>query len=643
MNKTAIITKMILILYCASFINVVLAQCSITQSEESQVLIYDNSITSGYIYYPGVDCEILDWGNSIGGTVKKFSFRYATKISKPGLITVRFYEDMNRNIYSKKLLAEYKIDELKGSPDGNEYSFEYSFFIPDGKEFELPNGSFGYSFVFNDEQTGIEMSRGGSGNENFVWVNSSGPHRCNDIQIWAGFYMKLYALEKLKAKIKIEPQFLNIIYDNIIVPEILYSEKESYKKPNVSEVIVRDFVTFSKGGYSDECSKIDQGIEKILQYRQTYNGQGISIAICDTGIDYTNPQMGGKQFPNQKIIGGYDFGEEDKDPAPGVFMHGTLCACVAAGDITEKNTQNGGIAYGAKLYALKIKGGLHKKTTLSSLTAALNWCIAHKNDDPNNPIMVINISYGGKRSFTTCDGLNPALTKAVNVATEAGITILSSSGNDSWTDSIRCPACISNVISVGAVDTTNRVLTFSNRSQFLDVLAPSNWSYNSKINEANRSGETSSACAYAAGAVACLQSAAKDLLGEFLEPSEVKKHLISTGDLVTDDTTGIVKPLVNLNKAIESLVCKGKTFSIFNDGAGNLRVSKITTEKGNDLSFWPEAPFDVKPGDYQEICVKINNFPLFTNTRILIFCNDSSYDPFTDGVYVMLTENSYSN
>ena len=71
--------------------------------------------------------------------------------------------------------------------------------------------------------------------------------------------------------------------------------------------------------------------------RDAYIGEGVSIAIVDTGIDYTHSRLGGAGFPNDKVIGGYDYGgsannpnseENDLMDANG---HGTSCAGIAAG------------------------------------------------------------------------------------------------------------------------------------------------------------------------------------------------------------------------------------------------------------------------------------------------------------------------
>ena len=45
--------------------------------------------------------------------------------------------------------------------------------------------------------------------------------------------------------------------------------------------------------------------------RGLYGGSGVSIAVCDTGIDDTHSRLGGGEFPNSKIIRGCDFGDDD--------------------------------------------------------------------------------------------------------------------------------------------------------------------------------------------------------------------------------------------------------------------------------------------------------------------------------------------
>ena len=364
--------------------------------------------------------------------------------------------------------------------------------------------------------------------------------------------------------------------------------------------------------------------------RDTYNGLGTSIAICDTGIDYTHPMLGGGGFPNSKVIGGYDCGDDDTDPMD-AEGHGTCCAGIAAGDVGFTGDYIGGVAYNAKLYAVKISFGSGGSAYTSDMIEGWEWCVTNQNDDPNNPIMIISTSFGGGRYFSLCDSASVAMTAAATNAVAAGMTLFVSSGNDGYCDAISWPACISHVISVGAVYDTNfgtyypcisaescarkhytptgclpysywyaidsttadMVTSYSNTASFLGLFAPSNQAYTTDISGSggystgdydSSFGGTSAACPYAAGAAACLQDAAMWTQGSFLTPVEVRSKLASTGDLITDGKISITKPRVNLGAAVDTLngsctYAIDPTSANF-DASGGTGSVNVTTQDG---------------------------------------------------------------
>jgi subtilisin family serine protease len=318
--------------------------------------------------------------------------------------------------------------------------------------------------------------------------------------------------------------------------------------------------------------------------RGAYNGQGVSIAVCDTGIDYTHPMLGGGGFPNAKVIGGYNFGDGNSDPMD-KNGHGTSCAGIAAGSLGSTGDYNGGVAYNAKLYALKITKETSGSASTSAMIAAWEWCITHQDDDAQNPIMVISTSFGGSGFTSSCDGYSSGMTQTVANAVTAGITLFASSGNEGYCNKIDFPACISNVISVGAVFDANvggwgycvdpsscapnkqtnsqcptntiawayttaadQVAPYSNTASFLDLFAPSDFAYTTSRGGGYTStfNGTSASCPYAAGAAACIQSAAKANTGSFLTPAQVRSKMTESGDPVTYAAAGITKPRVNL-------------------------------------------------------------------------------------------------
>ena len=419
-----------------------------------------------------------------------------------------------------------------------------------------------------------------------------------------------------------------------------------------------------------------------MTYRSTYNGAGMAIAICDTGVDYNHPRLGGGGFPNSKVLGGYDFGDNDADPIPNTQAHGTCCAGIAAGDLGTVGDYIGGVAYNAKLYALKITSGTGGSCTTDAEEASWDWCVTHRNDNPNYPIMVISMSFGGGRYLSPCDNELPSMTAVASNAIAAGITILVSSGNDGYCDSIGFPACISSVISVGAVfdaafghispcvnaascapkfatsgcasgysvddvSAPDKVTAYSNMGDFLTLLAPGDQIYTTDIvgSGGYSSGDyddafsgTSAACPFAAGTVACLQSAAKARTGNYLTPQEVKNILVSSGDAVTDTKVAITRPRLNLERAIQSLPDRSQTFRIYNDGAGKLTVTSITPETNAPwIHFVPAVPFDIPAPGYQDVSVVVdtNQAPAGqASIRLLVASNDADKSPYPNGVYV---------
>ncbi|MCX7044841.1 MAG: S8 family serine peptidase [Candidatus Sumerlaeota bacterium] len=358
-----------------------------------------------------------------------------------------------------------------------------------------------------------------------------------------------------------------------------------------------------------------------LATRSTYSGAGMAIAICDTGVDYKHPLLGAGVFPNSKVIGGTNTGDAGTtDPIPQSQAHGTCCAGIAAGPVGNTGDYIGGVAPDAKLYAVKISTGNTGSATGAAMIAGWDWCVSHKNDSTSYPIMVISTSFGGGQYFSLCDSASAGMTQAAANAVAAGITVVASSGNDGFCDSIGWPACISYVISVGAVydgsfgnftpcvdgascaakiatggcssgyyvddpTSADKVTAFSNSASFLTLFAPSNDCYTLDISGAagysagdyyDSFGGTSAACPYAAGAVAALQSAAMAKMHRYLTPGEVRAKLLATGNIVTDPkVTTISRPRVNLGAAIDALPLPAP--SIFIHGAVRFPSSAAAT------------------------------------------------------------------
>lgn len=324
-----------------------------------------------------------------------------------------------------------------------------------------------------------------------------------------------------------------------------------------------------------------------------FTGAGQAVAVIDTGVDYTNPQLGGGAFPNAKVIGGMDTADEDNDPMD-CDGHGTSVSGVVAGPA--------GVAPDAKIVAIKaFKSNDATNATcsdtafVSDLIQGINYAISHKAEFN---IGVINISLGADPDADNlgyCDADEPAEAVALDSAAAAGIPVVVASGNAGFTHSIAAPACISSAVSVGAVYSVNSSLVrwsdctdqpatpdlvacFSNSNTNLSLLAPG--AFWSTFGKGGRNvpnfGGTSASTPAASGAIALLRQARPDLSGFGL-----LGVLRSTGELVTDTRNGLISPRVDVFAAVQLAASRfgiyvGNALSV-PDGTGSATATAIVS------------------------------------------------------------------
>ncbi|KAH7099128.1 subtilisin-like protein [Auriculariales sp. MPI-PUGE-AT-0066] len=180
-------------------------------------------------------------------------------------------------------------------------------------------------------------------------------------------------------------------------------------------------------------------------------GQGIQIAIVDSGVDYLHDALGGGFGPGFKIAGGYDFVGDDydgyNDPTPDedpmdCFGHGTHVTGIIGAN-GDNVYQMSGVAPEASVYMYKI-GGCNGAIADDVIIPAILRAV----DDGAD---VISMSFGGPNSWT-----NSPLAVLASSVVEQGVVVTISNGNEgrsgimySWS-----PASGEKVISVGAVENT---------------------------------------------------------------------------------------------------------------------------------------------------------------------------------------------
>jgi serine protease AprX len=167
-------------------------------------------------------------------------------------------------------------------------------------------------------------------------------------------------------------------------------------------------------------------------------GQGVTVAVMDTGIDNL-PDFSGR------LIGGVDLTGEG-NPYQDSYGHGTFVAGLIAGSGASSNGQYAGEAPGARLVSIKVAGA-DGTTNLGTLITGLQWAVDHRSQ---YGIKILNLSLGFKSTQST---VTNALDWAAEAAWNAGITVVVSAGNTGpFNGSILSPGDDPLVITVGSLD-----------------------------------------------------------------------------------------------------------------------------------------------------------------------------------------------
>jgi subtilisin family serine protease len=260
-------------------------------------------------------------------------------------------------------------------------------------------------------------------------------------------------------------------------------------------------------------------------------GKGVTVAIIDTGIDYNHPALGGGFGPGFKVIGGWDFVNNDADPMDDAG-HGTHVAGIVAGQSNEIT----GVAPEASLMAFKVLGA-NGSGSESNVIAAIERA-ADPNHDGNTSdhVDVANLSLGGSGNPD-----DPGST-AIDNATAAGVTFAIAAGNSGGFHTVSSPGTARSAITVGASDLSDAIASFSSRGPNMkdiaikpDVVAPGVAIISSYPGNryASMSG-TSMATPHVAGAAALLKSVHPDWT-----PLRIKLALMNSATVVHDEIMAV--------------------------------------------------------------------------------------------------------
>ncbi|HLQ55077.1 MAG TPA: S8 family serine peptidase [Streptosporangiaceae bacterium] len=322
-------------------------------------------------------------------------------------------------------------------------------------------------------------------------------------------------------------------------------------------------------------------------------GQGVTVAVLDTGIDNL-PDFSGR------LVGGVDL-TNGSNPYQDSYGHGTFVAGLIAGNGASSNGQYSGEAPGAKLVSVKVAGA-DGTTHLGTLISGLQWAVDHQS---SYGIKILNISLGFQPSQST---VNNPLDQAVEAVWNSGIAVVASAGNAGpFNGTILSPGDDPLVITAGALDdmatqsiTDDEMNDFSSVGptspdgwvkpdlvtsgrSVVSLAAPGSTIYNNhpsaRVGSANFVGSgTSFSAAITSGAAALVLA---DNPG--LTPNQIKARLLGTAN-----PGPVGNPFVDGHGTLNAYAAATSGPMNFSQSAASL----TPTSRGTTVSLSPTRPVD---------------------------------------------------
>jgi hypothetical protein len=313
-----------------------------------------------------------------------------------------------------------------------------------------------------------------------------------------------------------------------------------------------------------------------------YTGAGTSVAVLDTGANYTHADLGSctavaTPASTCRVAYAADFATADgslDDNGHGTNVSAIVAAVAPDTDILALDVfRSDGYAYS------------------TDIIAAIDWVIANQG---TYDIASINMSLGSGGYTAACVN---SFSTSITAARNAGVSVAVASGNNGYTDRISSPACADDAISVGAVYDSNmgavgwsscsdsstaadKQTCFSNTAAFLDVLAPG-----ALIAAGGYTmGGTSQASPHVAGALAVLRGADPTATVDTIEG-----RLLDYGTTITDTRTGLTFPRLDLEASVADCVTSLSTSALSIGATGGSGSIDLVASSGCDWTVSSDA------------------------------------------------------
>lgn len=252
-------------------------------------------------------------------------------------------------------------------------------------------------------------------------------------------------------------------------------------------------------------------------------GRGVKIAVVDSGVDRTHPQLAGKVVKHVDLTHTHD---------TDCYGHGTEVAGIIVGR-DERNTKAQipfvGVAPEAQIISVKVQDGENSGDNGTLLARGIEEAVNYGADIIN--VSIFNTDY-------------PLLRHAVRYAQQHDVLIVAAAGN--WDPAKKAgeqeayPATYRGVLSVGALDQNGAVASFSNDKSRVDVAAPgANITSTVARGYVGQLDGTSFAAPYVAGVAALVKASHRRLTSQ-----QIINRIVRTagGSVGPGSGNGIVNP-----------------------------------------------------------------------------------------------------
>ncbi|MEU3075635.1 S8 family serine peptidase [Streptomyces laurentii] len=267
-------------------------------------------------------------------------------------------------------------------------------------------------------------------------------------------------------------------------------------------------------------------------------GDGVKVAVLDTGADGNHPDLAGRIVEAKDFSGSSGTGD--------VYGHGTHVASIVGGSGAASGGSRKGVAPGARLLVGKVLGD-DGYGSESSAIAGMEWAAAQG-------AKVVNMSLGSEGSSDGTDPMSQALNE---ISRSTGTLFVVAAGNagEQGAGTVGSPGAADAALTVGAVDRKDALASFSSRGPRYgdDAVKPDVTAPGVDIVAARAAGTTmgtpvdadyvaasgtSMATPHVAGAAALLAQRHPDWDGARLKDALVSTAVTVPGQKVTEEGGG---------------------------------------------------------------------------------------------------------